>query len=81
MRSVVAALILSVLWRAAPAPSQTMTPQLIQDVQVFDGERVLQHRSVLIENGKISRIPAASFKLAGATLVDGRGKTLLAGLF
>jgi imidazolonepropionase-like amidohydrolase len=81
MRSVVAALILSVLWRAAPAPSQTMTPQLIQDVQVFDGERVLQHRSVLIENGKISRIAAASFKLAGATLVDGRGKTLLPGLF
>lgn len=81
MRFVVA-LILSVLWPVALAQSQTTTPpQLIQDVQVFDGERVLQHRSVLIENGKISRIAAASFKFPGATIVDGRGKTLLPGLF
>lgn len=48
---------------------------------MFDGERVLEHRSVLIENGKISRITDTSFNLPGASIIDGHGKTLLPGLF
>jgi len=31
----------------------------IRDVRVFDGRRTLEHRSVLIENGKIARIISA----------------------
>lgn len=59
----------------------TEIPQLIRDVRVFDGERVLEHRSVLIENGKILRISGASLKIRRAEIVDGRGRTLLPGLF
>ena len=32
------------------------TPQLIRDVRLFDGDRVQEHRSVLVENGTITRI-------------------------
>lgn len=71
-----------VLLLPAVAQPQTIeTPQLIQDVRLFDGERVFEHRSVLIENGKISRISDASLKVRGAKIVDGRGRTLLPGLF
>jgi hypothetical protein len=53
MRVAFVALILSVLLLLTGSQSQTIeTPQLIQDVRVFDGERVWEHRSVLIENGK-----------------------------
>ena len=56
------------------------TSQLIRDVRVFDGEHVLEHRSVLIEDGKISRIGGSELKVANAEVVDGRGRTLLPGL-
>jgi imidazolonepropionase-like amidohydrolase len=56
------------------------TPQLIHDVRVFDGEHVLEHRSVLVEDGKISRIGGAALKVTNAEVVDGRGRTLLPGL-
>lgn len=55
-------------------------PVLISDVRVFDGEHVLEHRSVLIENGRISRIGSAHLKDSRAQVVDGRGRTLLPGL-
>lgn len=82
MRFAFVAQILSVLLLPAISKSQTIeTPQLIQDVRVFDGERVLEHRSVLIENGRISRISDASLKVRASEFVDGRGRTLLPGLF
>src|SRR4029077_19271895 len=56
------------------------TSQLIRDVRVFDGEHVLEHRSVLIEGGKISRIGGSELEVANAEVVDGRGRTLLPGL-
>jgi imidazolonepropionase-like amidohydrolase len=34
--------------------------QLIKDVRVFDGEGIVEHRSVLIANGKIAKIGDAS---------------------
>ena len=54
---------------------------LIQDVRVFDGEAVLEHRSVLIENGKISQVYSRPVHLPNTDLVDGTGRTLLRGLF
>ena len=82
MRFAFVALILSVCPIPALSQSQTIEiPQLIQDVRVFDGERVFEHRNVLIENGKISRISDASLKVQRAEIVDGHGKTLLPGLF
>src|SRR6516164_6447328 len=56
-------------------------PQLIRDVRVFEGERVLEHRNVLLEDGKISRIAGPELKAANAEVVDGQGRTLLPGLF
>src|SRR5258706_7163382 len=55
-------------------------PQLIQDVRVFDGERLLAHRSVLIQDGKVSKIGGAGLRVPGAEIIDGRDRTLLPGL-
>jgi imidazolonepropionase-like amidohydrolase len=54
---------------------------LIRDVRVFDGEKASEHRSVLVEDGKIVKIGGANLRVAGATVIDGRGRTLLPGLF
>lgn len=67
---------------ASGSKSQTAAnKQVIQEVRIFDGQRVLEHQSVLIENGKISRITNAVLQIPGADVIDGRGKTLLPGLF
>jgi len=47
-------------------------------VRVFDGERVLEHRSVLIENGRITWISGWRLR-SNAEVIDGRGRTLLPG--
>jgi imidazolonepropionase-like amidohydrolase len=54
---------------------------LVRDVRVFDGERVTEHRSVLVRDGKIDRIAGANLRVRGMEVVDGRGRTLLPGLF
>ena len=61
------------------------TPTLIDNVLVFDSVagKYLPNRAVLISDGKVAAIGAAgSIKApAGATVLDGRGKTLLPGLW
>jgi imidazolonepropionase-like amidohydrolase len=56
-------------------------PFLIRDVRVFDGEHVLEHRSVLVENGTISRMTETDLSVVQAEVVDGHNRTLLPGLF
>ena len=70
------------LWLSAIAArcQAPATLQLIRDVRVFDGEHVFEHRSVLLEDGKISRIGGSELKVTNAEVVDGRGRTLLPGL-
>jgi imidazolonepropionase-like amidohydrolase len=58
----------------------TLKPILIEHVRVFDGTRVLENRSVLIEDGVIRSVAAAIPRPADATVIDGTGKTLLPGL-
>ena len=61
---------------------QTPGPTLqICHVRVFDGERVLEQRSVLVENGIISGITEPDLHIQHAEVIDGRGRTLLPGLF
>ena len=61
---------------------QTPGPTLqIRNVRVFDGERVLEQRSVLVENGIISGITEPDLHIQHAEVIDGRGRTLLPGLF
>ncbi|MEO7169093.1 MAG: amidohydrolase family protein, partial [Sphingomonas sp.] len=61
------------------------TPTLIDHVQMFDSiaGRYLPVRAVLIADGKVATTGAAgSIRApAGATVIDGRGKTLLPGLW
>jgi hypothetical protein len=61
------------------------TPTLVDHVLMFDsvGGRYLPDRAVLIVDGKVAAVGAAgSIRApAGATRVDGRGKTLVPGLW
>lgn len=74
---------------AAPALAQLTTASvsqtkdettLIRDVRVFDGERVHEKRSVLIEGNKIADVDFKGAVPVGAKTVEGHGKTLLPGL-
>jgi imidazolonepropionase-like amidohydrolase len=61
------------------------TPTLVDNVLLFDSVagRYLPDSAVLIADGKVAQVGAAgSIKApAGATVIDGRGKTLLPGLW
>jgi len=76
--------ILFALWTLSSLPfafCQTPpAPQLIRDVRVFDGEHVIEHRSVLIENGKIRWIRGPKAAVPNAQEIEGTGRTLLPGL-
>ncbi len=51
---------------------------LFRNVRLFDGQKVVGTRDVLVKDGKIAGI--GKLKVTGATVVDGTGKTLLPGL-
>lgn len=53
---------------------------LVQDVRVFDGERMHARRSVLIDGATIVNADFKGKAPAGATVIDGAGKTLMPGL-
>src|SRR5579862_3184797 len=75
--------ILFVLWTISTSLltfAQTPPPQLIRNVRVFDGEHVLEHRSVLIENGKIKWVRGPGAAVPDAQVIEGTGRTLLPGL-
>jgi imidazolonepropionase-like amidohydrolase len=71
--------ILILVLMATAAQGQTPMPVLIRDVRVFDGERVLEHRSILIEQGRITVVGAANLRHKAAEIIDGRGQTLMPG--
>ncbi|GAA4027213.1 hypothetical protein GCM10022281_02340 [Sphingomonas rosea] len=64
---------------------ENSAPVLFDHVKLFDsvGGRYLADRAVLVANGKVAAVGAAgSLKApAGARIIDGRGKTLLPGLW
>jgi hypothetical protein len=61
------------------------SPTLVDHVLMFDSVagRYLPNRAVLIANGKVAAVGAAGLikAPAGATVIDGKGKTLLPGLW
>ncbi|HTU13160.1 MAG TPA: amidohydrolase family protein [Allosphingosinicella sp.] len=66
---------------AQPAPADAPGGSvLIAGARVFDGERLLGERDVLVTNGRIAAVGEGLAAPAGTTRVDGRGKTLLPGL-
>lgn len=65
---------------SSPAFPQAPNAFVVRDVRLFDGRRVAEHRSVLVMNGRISKISGPKLNVAGAEVIDGRGRTLLPGL-
>jgi imidazolonepropionase-like amidohydrolase len=64
------------------AAQQRNTSLLFRDVDVFDGSRVIRHTTVLVNDGMIKAVgDAESAALSSAQVIDGKGKTLLPGLF
>ncbi len=63
-----------------PALAQQAPATLIRHARVFDGQRMLGQRDVLISGGKIVTISNSIAAPAGATVVDASGMTLLPGL-
>ena len=66
--------------QGAPRQNGVDGSVLIRDVRVFDGERVTPKTSVLVVNGRISRLAPSISAPEGTPVVDGAGKTLLPGL-
>ena len=73
-------LILSLVVVTASSLSAQDSPLLIRGARVFDGSAAIGVRDVLVQGGRISRVAPSIAAPAGATIVDGKGKTLLPGL-
>jgi imidazolonepropionase-like amidohydrolase len=81
MRSAVTALCAVLM--AGVAASQEPSEVLFRDVRVFDGksEKLTAPTSVLVRGNLIAEIgPGAKPESAGATIIDGGGRTLMPGL-
>lgn len=66
----------AILFAAASAHA---APTLVQNVRVFDGERVHERRSVLFDKGVIVDADYRGAAPAGSRVVSGQGRTLLPG--
>ena len=53
---------------------------IVQNVYLFDGERFVGERSVLVVDGVIERVSRRSIKRKGVEVVEGAGRTLIPGL-
>jgi len=53
---------------------------LIQNVRLFDGERVTERTSVLVRNGLVAEVGPRVEPPRGSAIADGSGRTLLPGL-
>jgi imidazolonepropionase-like amidohydrolase len=53
---------------------------VVQNVRVFDGERVILRTTVVVTGNTIAAVAPDAAIPAGATVIDGNGKTLLPGL-
>jgi imidazolonepropionase-like amidohydrolase len=71
---------LAAIVTVSPAHAQPAPATLFRGVRVFDGERMLGERDVLVQGGRIARVGTGIAAPAGAAVVEGRGKTLLPGL-
>lgn len=64
----------------AAHPAHAQASFIVRDVRVFDGERAAERRSVLVRDGVIAEVGSVELGAPpGASVVDGRGRTLLPG--
>lgn len=84
--ALLAVLLLTLLILPGPAPVATgdagakAPVTAITDVRLFDGERVLEDATVLLAGGVVREAGVGLAVPAGATVIDGRGRTALPGL-
>lgn len=84
--ALVAVLLLTLLVLPGPAPTATgVSPAgapvtAITGVRWFDGETVIEQATLLLAGGLVKDAGAGLAVPAGATVIDGRGKTALPGL-
>ena len=74
-------LVILLCFAALTVSAQQSETVLFRDVAVFDGTHLQQHRSVLVEGGKIVAIRGPRLQAPpNARFIDGSGRTLLPGL-
>lgn len=84
--ALVTLLLLALLVLPGPAPTATGASPAgapvtaITGVRLFDGETVIEHATLLLTDGLVRDAGAGLAVPAGATVIDGRGKTVLPGL-
>src|SRR5689334_3778382 len=63
-----------------PIAARAQGTFVVRDVRLFDGERVVEHRSVLVRDGVIADVGGAMMDVPAAVrVVDGRGRMLMPG--
>jgi imidazolonepropionase-like amidohydrolase len=69
-------------WSLAVAQDDMASKVLFTNVHVFDGvnEQRIENANVLIENNLITQVSTDPLSAAGATVIDGGGRTLIPGL-
>ncbi len=65
----------------APLPADAGKAFVVKNARVFDGERVWPRATVVVRDGRIASIGELPNDLTGLEAVDGKGRTLLPGLF
>jgi imidazolonepropionase-like amidohydrolase len=80
MNRTLSILIACTVYATLAIAQSTSRPILIEHVRVFDGTRVLENSSVLVEGGIVRSVAANIPRPTDATVMDGTGKTLLPGL-
>ncbi len=63
-----------------PSALAAQSATFFHNVRVFDGERAVSNRDVLVQDGKVVRVGTGLTAPPGAKVIDGAGKTLLPGL-
>ncbi len=85
LRSLTAALAASFLLLGAlpsSAPARRAQQDIaFRDVDVFDGSRMIRRTTVLVRDGMVRAVGRDVAVAASAEVIDGRGRTLLPGLF
>lgn len=67
---------------SSPALAQVQAPILITNVNVFDGvnEALIEDANVVVTGNLITEISTEDLAVAGATVIDGGGRTMIPGL-
>lgn len=80
--TLISSIALLAAFASSPALAQDQSPILITNVSVFDGvnERLIEKANVVVTGNLISEISTEDLAIAGGTVIDGGGRTMIPGL-